>query len=91
LKEFSVEKLVADYKDFVSKIGEAHLVEGKFFLQSFLEKSHNVIFEGAQGALLDTEYPHLLFLFSCSFDFRLAMLAAQFPISDFRFPISILI
>eukprot|EP00026_Physarum_polycephalum_P008325 Phypoly_transcript_08407.p1 GENE.Phypoly_transcript_08407~~Phypoly_transcript_08407.p1 ORF type:complete len:414 (+),score=54.15 Phypoly_transcript_08407:227-1468(+) len=56
LQEFSVEKLVTDYKDFVSKIGESHLVEGKKFLRSFLEKSQNVIFEGAQGALLDTDF-----------------------------------
>ena len=51
-----MEKLAADYKDFVSKIGEGHLVEGTKFLRNFLEMSQSVIFEGAQGALLDTEY-----------------------------------
>jgi hypothetical protein len=56
LEEFSVEKLVTDYKDFVAKIGETHLVEGQKFLRSFLETSQPVVFEGAQGALLDTEY-----------------------------------
>jgi len=58
-----VEKLEADYKEFVATIGETHLVEGTKFLRSFLDTSQNVIFEGAQGALLDTEYPTSLFAF----------------------------
>ena len=56
LEEISTEKLVADYTDFVAKIGKSHFVDGPKFLREFLMTSQTVIFEGAQGALLDTEY-----------------------------------
>ena len=72
---------MTDYKDFVSKIGKTHLVEGTKFLRNFLETSQNVIFEGAQGALLDTEYLYFVLVLHLSFFFFSLFYFASFYLS----------
>jgi len=65
LKEFeeerSLESVTGEYTEF-GKIMKEQFVDGQKFLGQFIEDSKNVVFEGAQGALLDTEYgfyPHV--------------------------------
>ncbi len=60
LQEFNLEDMMNDYANFVVEIGQDHFVVGRDFLSQYLEKSHNIIFEGAQGTLLDTEYPYTM-------------------------------
>ena len=62
---FDLEKIYNEYLDY-AKIIKKYVVESTFFINKALEENKNILFEGAQGTLLDVDHGTYPFVTSSS-------------------------